>query len=187
MNFQCIVPPEVFPRIGIPAAASFCRMTAFSGDELLRRGSAMTRTGNPSLKRLISASAMTLSSIMLNATSIFARSFAMRVSSGVRQFSNDVSHSRSADQTDLTAAGFHVNVPNSTHRRVTRRPHYTNLVFEIGSSRTRFPVAAKMALVSAGTIGGSPGSPTPPGGASLSTIWTSTWTGASLMRGTWNR
>ena len=52
------------------------------------------------------------------------------------------------------------------------RSRYTNFGFEIGSSRTRFPFAAKMALVSAGAIGGSPGSPTPPGGASLSTMWT---------------
>ena len=52
--------------------------------------------------------------------------------------------------------------------------HQTNLAFEIGSSRTRFPVAAQIAVASAGTIGGNPGSPTPPGGASLSTMWTST-------------
>src|SRR6266853_6965207 len=39
-----------------------------------------------------------------------------------------------------------------------------------GSSRIRFPVAAKMALQTAGANGGTPGSPTPAGGASLSTI-----------------
>ena len=57
--------------IGIPAAASFWRMTPFWGDTLLRRASAITRTGTPALKRLMSASAMTLSSISSNATSIF--------------------------------------------------------------------------------------------------------------------
>ena len=41
-----------------------------------------------------------------------------------------------------------------------------------GSSRTRFAVAAKIALHSAGANGGTPGSPTPAGGASLSTIYT---------------
>jgi uncharacterized protein len=39
-----------------------------------------------------------------------------------------------------------------------------------GSTRMRFPVAAKIALQIAGAIGGTPGSPTPPGGASLSTM-----------------
>ncbi len=38
-----------------------------------------------------------------------------------------------------------------------------------GSSRNRLPVAAKSALATAGAIGGTPGSPTPAGGASLST------------------
>ncbi len=46
------------------------------------------------------------------------------------------------------------------------------LVFESGNSRTRFPVAAKIALQSAGMNGGTPGSPTPAGGAALSTRWT---------------
>jgi hypothetical protein len=35
----------------------------------------------------------------------------------------------------------------------------------IGSSRMRLPVAAKMALQSAGATGGTPGSPTPPNAA----------------------
>jgi hypothetical protein len=39
--------------------------------------------------------------------------------------------------------------------------------FFIGKSRTRLPVAAKIALQIAGAIGGTPGSPTPAGGASL--------------------
>lgn len=47
-----------------------------------------------------------------------------------------------------------------------------SLFLDSGSSRTRLPVAAKMALQSAGTNGGTPGSPTPPGGALLSTIVT---------------
>jgi hypothetical protein len=42
----------------------------------------------------------------------------------------------------------------------------------MGSARIRFPVAAKMALQSAGAMGGTPGSPTPPGGALLSKMWT---------------
>src|SRR5437588_3693325 len=43
----------------------------------------------------------------------------------------------------------------------------------IGNRRMRFPVPAKMALHTAGAMGGSPASPTPPGGASLGTRWTS--------------
>lgn len=43
-------------------------------------------------------------------------------------------------------------------------------LFESGSSRIRFPVAAKIALQAAGANGGTPGSPTPAGGASLSTM-----------------
>ena len=38
----------------------------------------------------------------------------------------------------------------------------------------RLPVAAKIALATAGAIGGSPGSPTPVGGSLLSTMYTST-------------
>src|SRR2546422_597607 len=37
----------------------------------------------------------------------------------------------------------------------------------IGSFRIRVPVAAKIALATAGAIGGVPGSPTPPGGSAL--------------------
>src|SRR5206468_4014705 len=50
----------------------------------------------------------------------------------------------------------------------------TSLCFDNGSSRILFPVAAYTALSSAGTTGGRPGSPTPPGSASLSTRCTST-------------
>jgi hypothetical protein len=37
----------------------------------------------------------------------------------------------------------------------------TNFVFRIGRSRTRFPVAAKIAFAIDGGTGGTPGSPTP--------------------------
>src|SRR6266852_914554 len=49
------------------------------------------------------------------------------------------------------------------------------LLLESGSSRMRLPVATKIALHSAGTNGGTPGSPTPAGGASLSTRQTLVW------------
>ncbi len=48
----------------------------------------------------------------------------------------------------------------------------TRYAFESGNSRIRFPLAAKIALQTAGANGGTPGSPTPAGGASLSTMWT---------------
>lgn len=51
----------------------------------------------------------------------------------------------------------------------------------IGSVLTLFPVAAKIALTTAGAIGGVPGSPTPPGASWLGTTCTSTF-GISLMR-----
>jgi adenine deaminase len=41
-----------------------------------------------------------------------------------------------------------------------------------GRRRRRVPVSAKIALATAGAIGGTPASPTPVGGASLSTRWT---------------
>jgi hypothetical protein len=49
------------------------------------------------------------------------------------------------------------------------------LVRESGNSRIRFPVAAKIAFVKAATKGGTPGSPTPAGGALLSTMCTLVW------------
>ena len=61
---------------------------------------------------------------------------------------------------------------------------YPTFCLDIGSSRWRLPVAAKTALVSAGMHGGTPGSPTPPGSASLSMMCTSVWTGAWFMRAT---
>ena len=48
----------------------------------------------------------------------------------------------------------------------------------------RLPVAANTALQIAGSIGGTPGSPTPAGGASLSIRWTRVSIGASLIRAT---
>jgi hypothetical protein len=53
----------------------------------------------------------------------------------------------------------------------------------IGSRRMRFPVAAKIALHTAGAMGGTPGSPQPVGAASLCTMCTST-VGISFMRST---
>jgi hypothetical protein len=49
------------------------------------------------------------------------------------------------------------------------------LVRESGNSRILFPVAAKIAFVKAATKGGTPGSPTPAGGALLSTMCTLVW------------
>ena len=54
----------------------------------------------------------------------------------------------------------------------------------MGKDRTRAPVAWKSAFATAGAIGGTPGSPTPVGGAEESTMWTST-TGISLIRNGW--
>ena len=53
-------------------------------------------------------------------------------------------------------------------RRIPARP-YTSFTRFTGNSRTRFPVAAKIALHSAGAIGGTPGSPVPTGIASEAT------------------
>ena len=43
---------------------------------------------------------------------------------------------------------------------------YASSCLPIGSARMRLPVAAKIALISAGANGGTPGSPTPLGGVS---------------------
>lgn len=50
---------------------------------------------------------------------------------------------------------------------VVGKRDYDSLIsaLRIGSCRMRFPVAAKIALVTAGAIGGVPGSPTPPSAA----------------------
>src|SRR4029077_3074021 len=66
--------------------------------------------------------------------------------------------------------------------RDARLSTYTSFVFDKGNSRTRLPVAANTALYRAGAKGGTPGSPTPAGGASLFTICTSTCRGARFMR-----
>ena len=50
-----------------------------------------------------------------------------------------------------------------------------------GSARSRLPVAAKIALATAGAIGGVPGSPMPPGASVLGRMCTST-RGISFMR-----
>ena len=51
-------------------------------------------------------------------------------------------------------------------------PFQTSFCLPMGSLRIRFPVAAKIALVMAGTIGELPGSPVPVGFSKLSTILT---------------
>src|SRR6266849_10192954 len=61
------------------------------------------------------------------------------------------------------------------------RKGYARSSARMGSRRIGLPVAAKMALHTAGAIGGVPGSPTPPGASPLSIICTSAL-GASLMR-----
>ena len=48
-------------------------------------------------------------------------------------------------------------------------------LFESGSSLILLPVAANMALQSAGAMSDTPGSPTPAGGALLSTTYTFVW------------
>ncbi len=49
---------------------------------------------------------------------------------------------------------------------------HTSFCLPMGSLRRRTPVAAKIALVIAGTMGEVPGSPVPVGAASLSTMVT---------------
>jgi len=51
----------------------------------------------------------------------------------------------------------------------------------MGIFRSRLPVAAKIALLTAGTMAEVPHSPIPPGGSEFRTIWTSI-AGSSLMR-----
>src|SRR5271166_6222195 len=59
-----------------------------------------------------------------------------------------------------------------------------NEAVSIGIFLRRLPVAAKIALATAGTIAEVPGSPIPPGGSELLTMWTS-MAGASFMRRIW--
>src|SRR5947199_3374853 len=78
------------------------------------------------------------------------------------------------------------NEPRTTHHAVSHS-HTTHhalscqTIFPIGSFLIRFPVPAKIALHTAGAIGGVPGSPTPPCASVLGTMWTST-TGISARR-----
>ena len=62
------------------------------------------------------------------------------------------------------------NCVRQAHARGAQKPRYEALEVAvssvIGSERIRLPVAAKIALHSAGAIGGKPGSPTPPNGMS---------------------
>jgi hypothetical protein len=63
------------------------------------------------------------------------------------------------------------------------RPSYARSSGRIGRRRTRLPVAAKIALHSAGATGGTVNSPAPVGGSSLGMMCTST-AGISWMRNT---
>ncbi len=56
------------------------------------------------------------------------------------------------------------------HRVVTPQFYANRLLLDSGKSRMRLPVAAKIALQNAATNGGTPGSPTPAGGAELSVM-----------------
>ena len=69
-----------------------------------------------------------------------------------------------------------------SRRPLGRAPNQAGSRRPRGSSRRRSPVAAKIALATAGATGGTPGSPTPAGGASLSTRWTWMLRGTSFMR-----
>ena len=70
------------------------------------------------------------------------------------------------------------------NRRLPLHPGCRNTAGSTGSFRRRLPVAAKIALVTAGTMADVPASPMPPGGSELCTMWTST-AGASFMRSIW--
>jgi hypothetical protein len=72
---------------------------------------------------------------------------------------------------------------NPCERRLAPSVHAGcyNAVVSIGSLRKRLPVAAKIALVTAGTMAEVPASPIPPGDSGLWTMWTST-AGASFIR-----
>jgi len=67
--------------------------------------------------------------------------------------------------------------------RILRQPYARN-PFRSGRSRSRLPVAAKIALAIDGGTGGTPGSPTPAAGASLLIKCTCTVSGASGSRAT---
>jgi len=65
-----------------------------------------------------------------------------------------------------------MNIPAQAElaRGTLERIYAVRRFLDSGNSRIRFPVAAKIALHTAGANGGTPGSPTPAGGASLSTM-----------------
>src|SRR3954470_18199477 len=63
-----------------------------------------------------------------------------------------------------------------------QNPPQTDSDLISGSSRMRVPVSANIAFAIAGATGGTPGSPTPPGAAVLSTRSRVVRRGASLMR-----
>jgi hypothetical protein len=80
-------------------------------------------------------------------------------------------------------------VPSSALRFGARPPvphvvriDHASPLFATGSWRTRWPVAANTAFATAGATGGTPGSPAPPGRASLPTRSTVMPRGASPMR-----
>src|SRR5207302_2720771 len=58
---------------------------------------------------------------------------------------------------------------------------YFNAVASTGIFRSRLPVAAKIALATAGTMAEVPHSPIPPGGSAFRTMWTSI-AGTSFIR-----
>src|SRR5205807_4705489 len=58
----------------------------------------------------------------------------------------------------------------STHRDDGRHTDCFNAAVSTGGFRSRLPVAAKIALVTAGTIAEVPASPIPPGGSVLFTM-----------------
>jgi hypothetical protein len=58
------------------------------------------------------------------------------------------------------------------------------VVVSMGILRSRLPVAAKIALATAGTMAEVPHSSIPPGGSKFRTMWTSI-AGASFMRLCW--
>jgi hypothetical protein len=86
----------------------------------------------------------------------------------------------------LMRAG-HVSLPFRHLQRCRRRSTHTGCFSTLASTgilRRRLPVAAKIALATAGTMAEVPHSPMPPGGSELWTMWTS-MAGASFMRSIW--
>jgi len=82
-----------------------------------------------------------------------------------------------------TVSGFTVTSADFALRPKAAGYAFFNIPGSIGRLRMRLPVAAKIAFVTAGAIGGVPGSPTPPGASPLGTRCTS-MTGISSSRST---